>query len=159
MEDTIDFTNFLASNDLSTPFDVNSIRIHEVDVTGEILLSENIPFQFDQAVDFDASNNASGTLIFLLNGNTAAHTNRYFQVYFDVQGTGYTSPSFTSQVDVTDNIPDEGQDSFLISTENADYYYQKQGGGFSSIIDTNGNDWINYHPTGGTAGNFREFQI
>ena len=154
-EVAIDFTSFLAPADLLVGFDVNSIRVQEVDVSGELLLSENISFQFDPAADFDALSNAQGTLIFLLDGNTAAQTNRYFQVYFDVAGSGYTLPAFTNQVIVTDNIPDEGQDSFLISTFNADYYYQKLAGGFSSIIDDDGNDWINYHPTGGTAGNYR----
>ena len=146
VEVAIGFTSFLASVDLLANFDVNSIRVHEVDVNGEILLPENISFQFDPAADFNALNNAQGTLVFLLNGNTTVQTNRYFHVYFDVEGGEYTLPTFTSQVDVTD-INDEGQNSFLISTFNADYYYQKQAGGFSSIIDENDNDWINYQPT------------
>ena len=133
VEAAIDFTSFLAPVDLLANFDVNSIRVHEVDINGEILLPENIPFQFDPAADFNALSKARGTLVFLLNGNTAVQTNRYFHVYFDVEGGGYTLPSFTSQVDVTDNIPDEGQDSFLISTVNADYYYQKQGEAFQVL--------------------------
>ncbi len=155
VEATVNFTSFLSSVDFMANFDVNSIRVHEVDVNGEILLPENIPFQFDPAANFDALSNAQGTLVFLLNGNTAVQTNRYFHVYFDVEGGGYTLPTFTSQVDVTDNIDDEGQISFLISTFNADYYYQKQAGGFSSIIDDDQNDWINHNSTFGSAGTFR----
>ena len=155
VEVAIDFTSFLDPADLLANFDVNSIRVHEVDVNGEILLPENIPFQFDPAENFNALDNAQGVLVFLLDGNTAAQTNRYFHVYFDVEGGGYTLPTFTSQVTVTDNIPDEGQDSFRISTFNADYYYQKQAGGFSSIVDNNNNDWINHNSTFGSAGTFR----
>jgi chitodextrinase len=155
VEATVNFTSFLSPVDLLSNFDVNSIRVHEVDVDGEILLPGNIPFQFDPATDFNALSNAQGTLVFLLNGNTAVQTNRYFHVYFDVEGGGYTLPTFTSQVDVTDNIDDEGLSSFLISTFNADYYYQKQAGGFSSIIDDDQNDWINHNSTFGSAGTFR----
>ncbi len=154
VEIEINFTSYLSPDDTLTAFDLKSIRVHEVDVSGQII-SENIPYQLDSAADFNALTKADGTLIFLLSNNTTAQTERYFQVYFDVEGGAYVSPTFTSQVDVTDNIFDEGQDSFLISTDTADYNYQKIAGGFSSIIDNNGNDWLNYHPTGGSAGNFR----
>jgi hypothetical protein len=153
-EIAINFSDYLSPDDASTAFDLNSIRVHEIDASGQII-SENISYQFDLSVDYNALTKADGTLIFLLSNNTAAQTERYFQVYFDVEGGAYVSPTFTSQVDVTDNISDEGQDSFLISTDTADYNYQKIAGGFSSIIDNNGNDWLNYHPTGGSAGNFR----
>ena len=153
-EIAINFTNYLSSGDISTSFDLNSIRVHEVDASGQII-TQNIPFQFDLAIDYSALNKADGTLIFLLSNSTSVQTERYFHVYFDVEGGAYVSPAFTSQVDVTDNVSDEGQDSFLISTNSANYYYQKIAGGFSSIIDSNGNDWLNYHPTGGSAGDFR----
>ena len=153
-EIAINFSDYLSPDDASTAFDLNSIRVHEVDTSGQII-SENISYQFDPAVDFNALTKADGILIFLLSNNTTAQTERYFQVYFDVEGGAYVSPTFTSQVDVTDNISDEGQDSFLISTNSADYNYQKISGGFSSIVDSNGNDWLNYHPSGGSAGNFR----
>ncbi|NJM57755.1 MAG: hypothetical protein HC857_10410 [Synechococcales cyanobacterium RU_4_20] len=57
-------------------------------------------------------------------------------------------------VQVTSDV-DEGQECFVITTPAATYYYQKEGCGFSSLIDRSGNDWINYHPTGGSAGNYR----
>ena len=50
---------------------------------------------------------------------------------------------------------DEGQNSFQIETANTTLFYQKQGAGFSSIVDGDGNDWVNHHPTGGSAGAFR----
>ncbi|MEE9412186.1 MAG: DUF1349 domain-containing protein [Methylococcales bacterium] len=153
-EIVLNFTNYVSAEDLSTPFDRHSIRVHEVDTNGQIL-SENIPFQFDPVGDFDASSNAAGNLIFILSNHTAIQAERYFQVYFDVEGSGYATPAFTDRVNVTDNVYDEAQEAFLVSTNTADYYYQKQAGGFSSIVDNNGNDWLNYHPTGGTAGSFR----
>ena len=157
-EVAINFTSYLATVDETTPFDENSIRVHEVDINGNII-AQNIPFQFDSATDFDAITNAQGTLIFLLNGNTPSQTDRYFQVYFDVQGGGYTAPTFNSRVNVTDNVSDEGQSSFQINSDNANYFYQKQAASFSSIVDSNGNDWISYHPEvlgeSGAANQFR----
>lgn len=50
---------------------------------------------------------------------------------------------------------DEGQDAFDIGTPAARYRYHKVGGGFSSIIDPDGNDWVGYAPDGGPAGDFR----
>lgn len=48
-----------------------------------------------------------------------------------------------AQVSITEGM-DEGQEVFIIHTKSATYYYQKEAGGFSSIVDKNGNDWINY---------------
>ncbi len=153
-EISINFTDYVSSADSSTAIDLNSIRVHEVNANGQIIAG-NIQFQFDPAEDYNAANNATGTLVFLLRNNTAANSNRFFHVYFDVAGEGYTLPTFTNQVNVTDNVFDEGQNSFLIDTDVANYYYQKISGGFSSIVDNNGKDWLNYHPTGGAAGHYR----
>jgi hypothetical protein len=57
------------------------------------------------------------------------------------------APSLAA-ITITEEM-DEGQMSYKIETDNAVYYYQKEGAAFSSIVDKNGNDWIGYHPTGG----------
>lgn len=43
---------------------------------------------------------------------------------------------------------DEGQACFKIQTPSATYYYQKEAGGFSSIVDKYGTDWIGYRNSG-----------
>jgi hypothetical protein len=48
---------------------------------------------------------------------------------------------------VTDNT-DEGIACFKIVTESATYFYDKAGAGFTSILDRDGIDWINFHPEG-----------
>jgi hypothetical protein len=40
---------------------------------------------------------------------------------------------------------DEGQPAFRIETPGATYLYQAEAGGFSSILDRNGNDWVDFH--------------
>jgi hypothetical protein len=154
VEVPINFTSYFSTNDATSSFDINSIRVHEVNQNGQVV-SANIPFQFDSNAGYNALNNASGTLIFLLNNNTTAHTNRYYQVYFDVTGGGHSAPVFANQVQVINNVFDEGQNAFRINTGIADYIYQKSSGGFSSILDNAGNDWINYKQTGGSAGHYR----
>ena len=39
---------------------------------------------------------------------------------------------------------DEGAECFVIHTASATYFYQKSAGGFSSILDRDGNDWLSY---------------
>lgn len=50
---------------------------------------------------------------------------------------------------------DEGQESFVVMTAAATYHFHKRGGGISSLIDVDGIDWVDYHPTGGFSGHFR----
>jgi len=64
-------------------------------------------------------------------------------------------------VTISDGVIDEqdqdGQDivCFRIVTTSATYYYDKQGGGFTSLIDRDGVDWINYSRGGGEQGEYR----
>lgn len=50
---------------------------------------------------------------------------------------------------------DEDQDAIEVTTATATYFYHTTGGGFSSLIDVDGNDWLNYQPGGGPAGEYR----
>lgn len=52
-----------------------------------------------------------------------------------------------------------GLDCYKIETANATYYLDKIGAGLSSMIDRDGNDWINFHPQqgSGAAGEYRGF--
>ena len=61
----------------------------------------------------------------------------------------------TSLVSVEDNVDCAGQASFRIRTPTAVYCYQKEGAGFASIVDLDGNEWIGYKPGGRAAGEFR----
>jgi len=154
VEVELNFTQLLNSLGHSGALDQNSLRVIEANASGQVV-DETVPFQFDPDPDFDASTNASGTVVFLMQGTSTAAATRYFDIYFDVTGGAFTPLAVTPQVTVTDNIVDEGQSSFRVETATGVYYYHKQGGGFSSLVDGDGNDWINYHPGGGSAGNYR----
>jgi hypothetical protein len=49
----------------------------------------------------------------------------------------------------------QGQTSFKIVTPSATWIYHERGAGFASLIDRDGDDWISYHPGGGSAGEYR----
>ncbi|MGC8993285.1 MAG: NEW3 domain-containing protein [Candidatus Aenigmatarchaeota archaeon] len=70
----------------SGTFDENSIRVIEYDSYGKII--QEVPSQFDKDENYDASTNAIGTLVFILNGTTSANTNRTFYVYYDILENG-----------------------------------------------------------------------
>lgn len=46
-------------------------------------------------------------------------------------------------VDITEKLH-QGRPHFVVETKLATYYYDKNGGGFSSILDKNDIDWIDY---------------
>lgn len=143
-EIALNFTNLLNSLGQIGAFDANSLRL--IEVNNGSVVNADVPFQFDPAANFNPTSNASGTLVFLLTSNTAANSSRSYHLYFDLQGKGFSLPNFADQVAVT-TANDEGQSSFRVQTATATYFYQKDGGGFSSLLDANGNDWLNYHPT------------
>ncbi|MBI1878025.1 MAG: hypothetical protein HYR94_07330 [Chloroflexi bacterium] len=156
VEALLNFTQLLTALGKSGVLDLNSIHVVEVDAQGAVL--NEIGFQFDQAVDYNASTKAKGTLIFLLQGTTPANASRYFYLYFDTTANGPFVPLVVSpQITMTDNISHEGELSFKIQTQNATYYYHKQGAGFASMEDQQGIDWIGFHPDPGSrsAGEFR----
>src|SRR6056297_3058184 len=125
----LDFTSLLNQLGENSALDVDSLRVIEVDANGQTI-SPNVPFQFDRDPGFDAATMASGTLVVMVEGQTLATESRYFQTYFDVVGDTFSPPSFTDLVDVTDNVTDQGQVSFQVTTLAADYFYHKQGAGY-----------------------------
>lgn len=145
VEAPLDFTTLLHTVGADQPIDLNSLRLVEIDsVTGAALPDQ--PYQFDLSPAFNPQNNASGTLTFLLTGETPSAAQRTYHLYFDVAGGGFAAPTFPDQTAIS-TVTDQGQESFHIQTANATYYYHKEGGGFSSLDDIDGNDWINYSPT------------
>jgi len=152
-ETAIDFTTLLSALGESAAIELDSLRVIEVDADG-MVVDPAVPFQFDADPGFDPLSNASGTLMIQLTGTTAAGVSRFYQVYFDL-GAGFVAASVPALVSFDEGAYDEGQDSYQVTTAGATYFYHKLGAGFSSLVDADGNDWIDYHPTGGALGNFR----
>ncbi|MCB9140442.1 MAG: DUF1349 domain-containing protein [Caldilineaceae bacterium] len=160
VEIPINFTTALANAGVAQSFDRDSMWLVEVDESGASL-NPDPPFQFDPVADYDGASNAAGTLTFLLDGSTSAGENRYFQLYFDVGNQGFTPLSFSPQVTLSqwqsENQPivDEGENSLKIETLSGTYFYHLVGGGFSSLNDSDGADWINYSTAVQHRGEYR----
>ena len=86
IEREMNFTEILKSFSVNGTFDINSTRVFEYNSTGHIL--NLVPSQFDIDEDYNASENAFGTLIFLLNGTTPPNKERYYYLYFDIIENG-----------------------------------------------------------------------
>jgi len=52
-----------------------------------------------------------------------------------------------------------GLPAYRVETPSATYYLEKRGGGLSSLVDRDGNDWLGFEPTpgSGSAGEYRGF--
>ncbi len=125
--------------------DLTSIRVIDPQTNNAILPSQ-----------VDPSTNNNHTITFIIPGTLSI--SRTYYVYFDIVRTGSAKPAPptpTSNVTTTDNISYKGQSTIKLQTTNGTYYYHKEGGGFASYIDSAGQDWISFEPTGGSAGNFR----
>ncbi len=97
IEKEINFTQILIQNGFNGSFDINSTRLFEYSQNGKLLYE--LPSQFDPKDDFNATNNAIGTLAFIMNGTTQAYQKRVFYVYFDILEYGQkTRPNYTSDL-------------------------------------------------------------
>ena len=124
-----------------------SLRVLETDAN-RVVIDEEVPFQFDPLTP------DSGTLVLLLTGATPVQGKRYYDLYFDTAGA-FAPAVVEPLLEVTDEAPDEEQLCYRIAAANATYYFQKDAGGFSSLLDRDGNDWISFHPFGGSDGIYR----
>jgi len=154
VEVDLNFTKLLEQAGRKADFNETSMRLTEVD-TADTIIDDSIMFQFDKAKDYDAVNNAKGTLTFIANGITPANSKRTFALCLGDVGNAHSLPSFEPLVSITDGIQFRSQESFKIETPKATYYYHKQGAGFAAILDKDGNDWLGYRPGGGPAGEYR----
>jgi hypothetical protein len=155
VELNVNFTSLLDSVGQSGRLDPDTIRLIEVDSAGNPI-DVDIAYQFDGVSSYDAETNARGTLVFRMDGATAANSSRRFHVYFAKAGSGIGAFPQPFPLAVIDNVFDEGQNSFKIATPGHTWYYHKQGAGFSTLLDAQGIEWLGYRPNvAGSGGTFR----
>jgi hypothetical protein len=59
------------------------------------------------------------------------------------------------QIDIAQQTMPDGTSAVVVTTGTARYVYDTVGGGFSALLDREGNDWINYSAAKGPSGQFR----
>ena len=160
----INFTQLLNSigvsaetvtNPNAAAFDPQSVRVIEVDGSGAPI-GGVLGYQWDQVTTYNAVTNADGNVVFPLVGTTAANQTRRFHVYFATKIVGIAPLPQTNTIALIDNVLDEGQLSYRVETPRATYMFQKDAGGFSSILDTQNNDWLSFDDdVFGPGGTFR----
>ncbi len=150
---SVNFTTLLTSLGASGAMNDQSIRVVEVNGGGTVIDS-NVVYQFDRDPAYNANTNALGTVAVMVSGTTSGGTTRYYHIYFDT-GAGFSLPSFTNQLTLTDNVFFEGQMSYQIDNQLGRLWYHKVGGGFAGMRDLNNVEWIGYTPCCQGAGEFR----
>lgn len=84
---------------------------------------------------------------------------------FDIVSIAWDDPEFihlwrndgglsAGTVRITEAV-DEGRDCYRIDTSTATYFFDKAGGGLTSLLDRDGIDWIGWNPADGSAGEYR----
>jgi hypothetical protein len=64
-------------------------------------------------------------------------------------------PTITQRITTSVLSDYQGQESLKIITPQATYIYHLAGAGFASILDQDGQDWLNFRPYGGSDGKYR----
>jgi len=150
----IDFTQAFADLGVQRALDDASVRVVEVDAQG-VVVDPDVAFQFVRGEGFDATAAADGTLWLEMAGSTPADATRHFDVYFDVVGTDLPAPTIPARVAMTDGVAHNGLDTVRVTNDLGTYYYDVDGGGFASVIDTDGNDWVSWSSASGAQGEYR----
>lgn len=149
-EFNLNFTQLWTSLGTTGTLDPKSIRVVEVDADDDVI-DADVPFQFDNAIDYNAASKAAGTLVLIMEGNTAAGATRTYHVYFDKTGKGFTAPVIPAQVVLTEQA-DQGVGAFKLQTNTGTLFIHKSGGGVSSYNDLNGNDWVSWNSSNSPTG-------
>ncbi|MEM7276175.1 MAG: VCBS repeat-containing protein, partial [Actinomycetota bacterium] len=132
--------------------DTASVRVVEVNNVNTVL-DPVVPVQFAP----DGVGSPQGTLLIQLQGTLPAGATRSYHVYFDLDGEDVDPAPFTPPVTIDTAATDEGVATYAITTAIGTYQFDTAGGGFSSLDDVDGNDWINYSTAPGGLGEFRGF--
>ncbi|MEW6418767.1 MAG: carboxypeptidase regulatory-like domain-containing protein, partial [Nitrospirota bacterium] len=108
----LDFSMILAGLGISgKTVDINSIRVAEIDQTGNLVAEK-------QAIsDFKDANNATAT--WLMDGLTTINTTRYFYIYFDITDNDIKEPSENIKLPETGNLiafSDETGNIYLVES-------------------------------------------
>jgi hypothetical protein len=160
----VDFGKALGALEASGSFDPASVRVVEVNESGRVV-DDAVAFQFDRFVDFKPSGSDSkGEIVIYMKGTLAANGSRTFHVYFDVKAKGIGTVDIAPLVELKNEkvvYPSGIEDrhgrrsGHHVKTVTADYYWHAKGAAWAGIIDKNGNDWVNWKPSGGYGGNYR----
>ena len=146
VETRLDLDALLARLGESAAPDTTTVRLVETDSSGAVR-DQNVPLQYEP----------DGTLIFLLTGDSRPGQTRRYSLYFDTEEHSSARAASDTEIKVSahDSVLWQGQQSIMVATESATWYYHKAGAGFASLVDSEGNDWLSYRPCCESGGEYR----
>lgn len=110
------------------------------------IADESVPFQLDR-LPSSAVVEDTTQLVFLLEGQTAPKESRNFRLCVGGgESGGRTASDPGDRVRLAGTEKHEEQESFVVRTDSAEYFYHRRGAGFASLHDVEGRDWISYNP-------------
>jgi len=142
VEVPLDFTALMSGSAFKDSISLNSLALYEVNATG-VVIDKNVLFQFDPAAGYNGATKALGSLIFIMKGASSPYQERRFKLYFDNEFRETKAPA--SLINFSHMDAYEGQPTYRIKTPTSEYFYHETSGGFASLKDKDGNDWISYH--------------
>lgn len=148
IERDFNFTDLMPSG----TFDNRSIRVVEYNSSGYV--RREVTSQFDKNLTYDNATNAVGTLSFIMNGTTAAGSERVYFVYYDrMENGGKQNPAYSTSL-----VYGTSGDEFGVNNSVMQYTIDSQRGeGTSGIIRVRGsasqNDILPF-PIGGSSRTF-----
>jgi hypothetical protein len=97
IEHLTNFTDkFTQLGSVSLTFDINSVRVVEVDSNG-VSIAE-VPSQFDVSVSYDPNTNAAGTVVWIMDGLTDANDTRNYYIYFHSTDNNKPAPVYLTDL-------------------------------------------------------------
>lgn len=126
----------------------SSVSVYEVTGAGCLsMVASQCHTDVDCVTDRDTH---EALLVFVMPGRTAAGVSRRFHIQ-----SGEAHCPSPATVRAVDHVQHQGQSSIEVTTPVGRYVFHKKGGGFASLFDISGHDWISYRPFGGSEGRHR----
>ncbi len=129
-----------------------SLRLVELSSAGTVV-DADVPFQFDAAL----ADPTAGELVWQVRGLTAADGVRTYRLHWRGDGQPVSPHVGPLLVRTNDEQDHRGKKGIEITTPTATWTYHTEGGGFCSLLDRDGADWVGHWPAGGSAGQYRGF--
>ncbi len=145
----VDFAALLAGQGETAALAADSLHLVRVNALGTSIAVAQ-PVQFVAS----APGSSSGDVLVMVPGALAASGVAHFDLYFDTTDHASTPVPVATRVSVR-SATDEGLDTLEVTTPAATYHFDTAGGGFSSLVDADGNDWVGYSAAPRATGEFR----
>ncbi|MDI6889094.1 MAG: hypothetical protein QMC78_05355, partial [Methanocellales archaeon] len=119
VEHWVNFTQLLTDLNISGTFDENSTRVIEHNATTDTVIKE-VSSRFDKSAGYNATTNATGEVVWTIDGTTLINSTRLYYIYFDIVENGVKSlpdyPAIDYPISLSDTFTDTTKVNMAAST-------------------------------------------